>query len=341
MEARLDLGGGYELLSISAFRDIEQLSAADIDFTGLDLLNFPNVLRENQQLSQELRVTSPRDRPFQWLVGAYYFRKDVEETSALVINPRLAALAGGNILAQNSPTFSDIANENFAVFGEATIELAERLKLTGGLRYNYDDKGIFARAERLRANGTALSPIQTIPANKRRRDGGELTYRAVLEYGFTDDLRTFASYTRGYKAFGINDDANLIRNIPGADFFFDSEIVDNYEVGVKASLPDLRTTVSLVAFRTDYDNFQALSSFTDTTNTLRFFLQNAASLRTQGIELDVTARPATGLTLTGAVSYLDAKFRSFPNAEGPTGPRDLSVRRLIDAPKLSASVVGR
>ena len=74
---------------------------------------------------------------------------------------------------------------------------------------------------------------------------------------------------------------------------------------------------------------------------LRFFLQNAASLRSQGIEFDLTLRPADGLTLTAAVSYVDAKFTNFPNAEGPTGPRNLSGRPLTDAPKFSASIVGR
>lgn len=341
LEGRLDVGSGHELLLISAFRDIEQVSAADIDFTGLNLLNFPNVVRKNQQISQEIRLTSPGDGPFNWLVGAYYFRKDVTEDSALVINPATAGLLGGNVVAQNSPTFSDIANENFAVFGEATFNIAERLKITGGLRYNSDSKGIFARAERLRANGTALSPIQTIPAGKRRRSGGQLTGRAVVEYAFSDDLRTYASYTRGYKAFGINDDANLLRNIPGADFFFDSEIVDNYEVGLKGSIPAIRSTFSIVAFRTNYDNFQALSSFIDSNNTLRFFLQNAASLRSQGVEVDLTGRPVEGLSLTAAASYIDAKFRSFPNAEGPAGPRDLSGQPLTDAPKFSLSIAGR
>ena len=342
VEGRLDLGNGHELLSIFSFRDIDQRSIADIDFTGLNLLNFPNIVRKNQQISQEIRVTSPSDRPFSWLAGAYYFRKDVTENSALVINPQLAGgVFGGNVIAQNSPSFSDIANENFAVFGEASLKIGERFKLTAGARYNYDDKNIFARAERLRANGTALSPIQTIPANKRSRSGGELTYRGVAEYSFSDDLRTYVSYTRGYKAFGINDDANLLRNVPGADFFFDSEIVDNYEIGIKGNIPAIRSSFSLVAFRTDYDNFQALSSFTDSNNTLRFFLQNAASLRSQGIEFDLTLRPAQGLTLTGAVSYVDAKFTNFPNAEGPAGPRNLSGRPLTDAPKFSASIVGR
>jgi outer membrane receptor protein involved in Fe transport len=341
LEGRLDMGAGMEMLFISAFRDVEQVSIADIDFTGLNLLNFPNIVRKNQQISQELRITSDSSRPFSWLAGAYYFRKDVTETSALIINPATAGLLGGNVVAQNSPTFSDIANENFALFGEATYALSDRLKVTGGLRYNFDDKGIFARAERLRANGTALSPMQTIPADKRRRDGGQLTGRAVVEFAWSDDLRSYASYTRGYKAFGINDDANLLRNIPGADFFFDSEIVDNYEVGLKGNIPAIRSTFSLVAFRTDYDNFQALSSFIDSTNALRFFLQNAASLRSQGIEFDLTLRPFTGLTLTTAASYVDAQFTSFPNAEGPSGPRNLTGQPLTDAPKISISVAGR
>lgn len=341
LDARFDLGSGYDLLSIFSFRDIEQRSIADIDFTGLDLLTFPDIVRTNQQISQEIRITSPSDRPFSWLAGAYYFRKDVTEKSALRINPQLAALLGGNVVAQFSPSNNDIANENFALFGEASLNVGSRLKLTAGARYNYDDKGIFAQAERLRANGTALSPIQTIPADKRRRSGGQLTWRGVAELSLSDNLRTYLSYTRGYKAFGINDDANLLRNVPGADFFFDSEIVDNYEIGIKGNIPAIRSNFSLVAFRTDYDNFQALSSFTDTTNTLRFFLQNAASLRSQGIEFDLTARPVEGLTLTGAISYVDAQFTDFPNAEGPTGPRNLSGQPLTDAPKFSASFVGR
>ena len=99
LEGRLDLGGGHELLSISSFRDIQQFSAADIDFTGLNLLDFPGVKRANQQLSQEFRITSPTAQPFSWLVGAYYFRKDVTEDSALIIDPQTAALLGGNAVA--------------------------------------------------------------------------------------------------------------------------------------------------------------------------------------------------------------------------------------------------
>jgi iron complex outermembrane receptor protein len=332
---------GHRLTSIGAYRSVDQFSAADIDFTGLNLLTFPAVERDNQHFSQEIRLASPEDRPVTWLIGAYAFQKEVTEDSALVINAQTAALLGGNALAQNSPTFSSITNRNFALFGEATWALSDRLSVTGGLRWNFDDKQITAFAARLRGNGTQLSPTQFIPADKQQRDGGELTGRVVVEYAFNDDLRTFGSYTRGYKAFGINDDANLIRNIPGADFFFDSEIVDNYEIGLKGQLPFWDADFSAVAFRTEYDDFQALSSFIDSTNTLRFYLQNAASLISQGLEVDATARPIEGLTLTVAATYLDATFDSFPNAQGPTGVIDLSGRPLTDAPKWSTSAVIR
>ncbi|WP_309630165.1 TonB-dependent receptor [Brevundimonas sp.] len=332
---------GHRLTSIGAYRSVDQFSSADIDFTGLNLLNFPGVQRDNQHFSQEIRLASPEDRPVTWLIGAYAFQKEVTEDSALVISPQTAALLGGNVLAQNSPSFNSITNRNFALFGEATWGLSDRLSVTGGLRWNFDDKQINAFAARLRANGAQLSPTQFIPADKQQRDGGELTGRVVVEYAFNDDLRTFGSYTRGYKAFGINDDANLIRNIPGADFFFDSEIVDNYEIGLKGQLAFWDTDFSVVAFRSEYDDFQALSSFIDSTNTLRFYLQNAASLISQGLEVDATARPIDGLTFTLAATYLDAAFDSFPNAQGPSGVVDLSGRPLTDAPEWSASAVIR
>nr|MCU0882720.1 TonB-dependent receptor [Hyphomonadaceae bacterium] len=173
--------GDLELTSTTAYRQIDQFSIADIDFTALDLILFPGVTRENEQQSQEVRIASPTDGRFSWLAGAYYFRKQVTEDSVSLINPQVAALLGGGVIAQRSPSFSDIDNVNMAVFGEGTLTLNENWSVTGGLRYNFDDKSITARAERLRANGTALSPIQTIPAAFQNRDGGELSGRFLVQ----------------------------------------------------------------------------------------------------------------------------------------------------------------
>jgi iron complex outermembrane recepter protein len=338
---RYRFGDGFEFASISAGRQVDTIGRADVDFSSLDLIVFPNGLRSNRYVSQEFRLTSPSGKPLTYLVGAYYFSKKTTERNGSVINPQLAALGGGTIFAQNSPGGNDIHNQNTSVFGEATLAVSERLSLTAGLRYNYDDKSTTGFAERNRENGIPLSPRQTIPDNKTQRDGGEWTGKLIGQFQWMDNWNSYLSYTRGYKAFGINNDANLLRNIPGADYFFDSEVVDAYEFGTKGSIPSIRTSFALVFFDMKYDNFQSLSSFTDSNNQLRFFLQNAASVRSKGIELDFVSRPIDGLTITGALSLLDASFDSYPNAQGPTGRVDLTGRVLSDAPETSGSLVVR
>lgn len=333
--------GGHTLKSISSYREVEQFSQADIDFTALDLLSFPSVVRNNEQISQELRLLSPSDRPLTYILGAYYFEKTVDERSGLQINPQLAGLLGGNILPDFSPSGNDINNKNYALFGEGTYALTDRFSLTGGLRYNYDDKETTSFARRTRADGSDLSPPQSIPPAFQQRDGGELTGKIVAQYDWTDAVNSYVSYTRGYKAFGINDDANLLRNVPGASFFFDSEKVDNFEFGTKGTLDALNTFFSVVLFRTEYDDFQSLSSFTDENDNLQFFLQNAASLTSQGVEVDFNTDVTERFTLSGGFTILDASFDSFPDAQGPAGPLDLSGERLRDAPEFSGSLVAR
>jgi iron complex outermembrane recepter protein len=338
LDVRWDVAG-HELASISAYRNVDQFGQGDIDFTALNLINFPRIVRTNAYFSQELRVVSPAQGPFTYLAGLYYFQRDYSEDSASIIDSRTVAPLGGNLVPARSPSGSTIKNKNYAAFAEGTYEVLPRLKLTAGLRYNYDDKFITAFAERLRANGTAISPRQEIPAQFQKKKGGEWTWRGVLQYQVSDDWSAYASYTRGYKSFGINDDANLLRNVPGASYFFNSEKVDNYELGTKGYIEPLRATVSLVLFYTQYRDFQALSSFVDTTGTIRFFLQNAASLTSQGAEFDIVVRPDDHWTISASATYLDATFDRFPNAQGLTGVIDLSGQRLRDAPEWSSSLV--
>ncbi len=339
-DIEIDLGP-VTMTSITAYRTFYSESDVDIDFAPINLFNFRDVKRDQSNLSHELRFNSNGSGAFSYLFGGYFFEKDVVEDGGLglIANPALVGTGiVGNFVAATSPSASDITNRNYALFGEASYRFTDRLTVTGGLRYNYDEKEISAFASRLRLNGTPLSPTQTIPDAFRRRSGGELTGRAVVQYEFDDRMNAYASYTRGYKAFGINDDANLLRNVPGASFFFDSEKVDNYEVGFKANFPEQRAVLSLVLFNTDYGNFQSLSSFTDQNNNLRFFLQNAASLTSRGVEFDGRIEPVEGLVFNASATYLDARFNDFPNAQGPAGPLDLSGEKLRDAPDFSGSL---
>ena len=63
--------GGAALTSITAYRKQTSEALQDIDFTGADLAN--NDLRNNiKTFTQELRLASKSEGPFNWLVGGFY-----------------------------------------------------------------------------------------------------------------------------------------------------------------------------------------------------------------------------------------------------------------------------
>jgi iron complex outermembrane receptor protein len=66
-------------------------------------------------------------------------------------------------------------------------------------------------------------------------------------------------------------------------------------------------------YRTNYSNqqFSFLVILPSGARTTQLF--NAASARYRGWELELQARPISGLSLNGSVSHLSAKYKSFPN----------------------------
>jgi len=69
-------------------------------------------------------------------------------------------------------------------------------------------------------------------------------------------------------------------------------------------------------FRSEFDDFQNASFLG-----LNFLVRNAESVVTQGIELDGSVRPVTGLTIDYAVTYLDAEYDEFTNVPATSAAR--------------------
>jgi outer membrane receptor protein involved in Fe transport len=85
------------------------------------------------QLSEELRLTSTNQGPFQWQAGYYYQRLN-SDWDMWSINPQLLSAGIGNIYVDYMP---QTITQN-ALFGEASLEFADNWKATVGLRgYHY------------------------------------------------------------------------------------------------------------------------------------------------------------------------------------------------------------
>lgn len=260
----------------------------------------------------------------------------------------------------NREVFTNDA-KSWALFGQFDFHINERTTLTAGLRYTKEDKngtgtftntdvfsGLDLKAISLFLSGGAtdallddFAPLQFLkPVQDFDRDRSEnkFTGNIILTYEANDDLSTYASYSRGYKAggFDISRAASTVTGI-SPDFEFEDETVNNMEVGLKARILDGRGRVNVALYRQNVKDFQTVL-FIGT----GFELRNAGDIKLKGIEIDSEFAVSDNFSFTMAAAYNDAKYGTFTGAPCPIGAPlpggcDLSGERLNDAPKLTLS----
>jgi outer membrane receptor protein involved in Fe transport len=184
----------------------------------------------------------------------------------------------------------------------------------------------------LRQAGGAACAINSVSG---KFDGGRKTERklsgtGVLSYKATDELLTYASYSRGYKAGGFNLDRNGL-TLGQEDLnklAFAPEMVNAYELGAKYNGRGFDLNVAL--FREDFDDFQ-LNTF----NGLTFVVENINScsadlggadmdssnaavactgkrrpgVRSQGVELESFVRLIPDVNAAFGLTYANTRYR--------------------------------
>ncbi|MCZ8171964.1 MAG: TonB-dependent receptor, partial [Brevundimonas sp.] len=143
-----------------------------------------------KQFSQEVRLASRFDGGFNFILGGFY----LNSRSSGYVDTWTPANRTFGAVSKFDTRLGQV--KSYAVFGEAYVDLAENLKLTGGLRYTHDEKRIET------ASGTfALNPYFIGTA-----DFDKVTGRAILNWNptvsFTQDTNIYLSFSRGFKSGG-------------------------------------------------------------------------------------------------------------------------------------------
>ncbi|MFT5134613.1 MAG: iron complex outermembrane receptor protein [Gammaproteobacteria bacterium] len=208
--------------------------------------------------------------------------------------------------------------ESIAVFAQATFNVSDEFRLTGGVRYTRDDKkGSFVSIinNPIVAPGSATNPFGVdlrAPENRPdlRFEENKITWMVNAAYDITNDAMVFGSYSTGFKSGGFNSDGfNSLGIARGAPREFDSEEVDNFEFGVKSTLFDNRVRANLSYFHTKISNYQDRQF-----DGVNFLVQNAGKLTQQGLEADIQAQPVDQLFMLFGLSYLHSDFNTFTDA---------------------------
>lgn len=337
-EINLELGD-YTLTSLSAYREWKQADTNDADISPLNILDRNFGGNNVRQISQELRLTSPADRPIEFVAGLFFFDTSNQgrfsQVGRFTVGLAQAAAAGTNLpLAPGlvlpatqlfgRDVTTDIDVRDYAAFGQATINVSDAFSVIAGARVTNTKVNLdYARVGTPGANafnfvlGGAFAPL----AFQAETEDTNLSWRLGLQYELTSSSNVYASVARGYKGPGFNNLLDIVLpagQTPQAFTQVEPEIPTAYEVGYKGSMLDGAFTVSVAAFLTDFKNFQAqVVEFAPGSSIGSFAIRNAGKLRTQGFELEMNARPARGLTFGVGLAYTRSKFRSFQGASCP------------------------
>ncbi|KRB85352.1 hypothetical protein ASE00_00660 [Sphingomonas sp. Root710] len=295
--------GGVTLDSITAYRKVK----FDVRFDVDSLPNFFSAstkIERDHQFSQEIHLLSPNSGSFKWMLGAYYFKGFASYDPQSIESP-----------TQTRLVFSEQRAESFAVFAQSTWEFLENSSVTGGLRYTWEDKTFHGFATITTTAGVVTNP----PGVSGKQSAKKLTWRFALDHKFSDTVLGYVSYNRGFKSGGFSPQQVVAPLVP-----FNPEILDAVEAGIKSDLFDRHLRVNAAAFYYDYKQIQLVAVINNLST-----VYNAASAKIKGLDLDVTAVPFHGLTLTAGLSVLDSKFGNSPGISfgtpNPTGGNTLTT----------------
>lgn len=355
------LSDSFALRSITAYRRFINNSDfdnnGDLYARGIGLLKY----KENFA-SEEVRLTGQIGR-FALVTGVYLSRENWSRegtnngSSTLTVDPNLSVF---------QPIFgrSIQRSDNFALFGQASWAVTDRLSLIGGLRWNVNREhsnignwslgptaghsviGYIADRALLEANRSLdLSKVTRNWAIDVGQSWSKVTPKLAIEYKWSPALLTYASYSQGrkdggfdYRGIAPTNAARLQNALP-----YNPELLTTYEVGFRANLANHWIMLNGAVFYNDFDDIQ-LTTLDPSTQISRRF--SAGDGHIGGAELEANIQPVPDLNFSLSGGYLDARLDRFNGVPGnvtyPNGvtlhTTPFSGARLPNAPEFQGQV---
>ncbi len=322
------LDGGMELKSLTGLRSTDAGHHYDTDYSSIDIL-YADYTEDYHHASQELRLTSPEDSgPLGYVLGVTYLDQ-TGKTDRHAIGGAAAFILGAAEGADIA-SVGRVDTKAWGLYGSLDYEFSDTLTFSAGLRWSSDKKSVDWSIDSLGAPAFQLA-TGTLVDDRRDTD---ISPTLSLSYAATDDFTAFLRYGEGFKSGGYNLDYVSAAIFPD-HLTFDKETARSYEAGIKGNFMDGMAWFSATAFWVDYKNFQVNQFLDQGGGSTVIVISNAAKVRTKGLELELTAKPADGLSFTASLALLDAKYRQF--TDGGVGGTDVSGNKL-DAPDVEASI---
>ena len=331
--------GDLEVRSITAYREVEYDVSNDLDGSPIRFAYRPN-LKEQDQFSQEIQLLGTAvDERLDWVVGALYFDESSSERAhgellgglfealEAAPGPIFAPPGVPNFLCNPGPpppglpcfggagnpfnfaffidpdvlNISELTTTSWALFTENNWAASDRLTLTAGLRYTYEEKDFL-----LVDTPTAFNPVGFSRFNED--DWDAVTPRVAAAFQARPNVLLFGSIAKGFKSGGFNG----LRggNTSTLLTAYDPEELWAWEAGVKSDSYGNRLRFNASVFFNDYTDLQLTASLIDENNQPATVIENAGEAEVWGFEAEIVARPSDSFELTVGVGHTDAEYTS-------------------------------
>ncbi len=354
------LDNGWTVTSISSW-DWFKFKGSQDDVVQLasPLLKFHDT-QESESWQQELRLTSAGGETVDWLGGIFYYQNDFDrgdhgdtyffledsDSAALLPTILVGRVLGGPPAPFAAPGQNGIYDgrqdtEYLGIFGQATWNVTEKFAITGGLRWQQEEKDASIRQDVTIPGRSLLSERLLVAANSGDLDRttDDLTWSITPQYFINEDTTVYATAAHGFKSGGFNINWGTT---PLDQRQFEDEDIMHYEAGIKSTLLDGRMQVAFSAFYTEYNDYQDAAFISQ-----QFFVGNADKTELKGAELEGKLLLGEYFSTDFAVSYADLSYDEFDDGlcypgrspdNSVTGTCDLSGENPINAPEWTTHV---
>jgi iron complex outermembrane receptor protein len=339
---------GAKLTSSTTYSTFDQKFWVDLAGTfnqaiafGLDANGYQDTFVE------EVRLASDPGGDWDWTIGGFFLdrRHDVDyfyrSSPTFLAARRITGLPDEYYQRQYVHTIS----HELAGFGELTYHVNEKFWLTGGLRYGKLDAQGFTEGGynsayltyALTGQSGPLAMVPIAPVEGVKAKGSKPSYKVSASYRVNDPITTYASVSTGFRAPVVNAYAGRPSVVNANDLIIpygaSSDDLTNYELGLKGRWLNGKLTAHLAAYYIDWKNIQVQAN--RTSDSVQF-ATNIGAARSKGIEFEIAAVPATGLTIGLNGSVNDAKVTKLSAAEAAISGAVEGAR--LSSPRFQGSV---
>jgi iron complex outermembrane receptor protein len=297
---RLDQDVGFGTLTATA-TVFEKEFTSQQDFSGLAPDFAPVAFLEpgtSDGETYEIRLASPSDRRFEYLVGLYY--NDTEERVQNILDAPAAEPLFGTSELLNADV--RVNGKEEALFGEGTWHFNDQWKVTVGGRLFSTDLDVTTVQ-----SGPLVGGTITTGGGSSEDD---FSPKASITWQPSANQLFYALASRGFRFGGPNIASDPDFDIPSQ---FDSDSLWNYEVGARLNLLDDRLLVDGTLYWIDWSDIQV----TQTSPNGFTYTGNAGKARNRGVEVSASFQATSSFRLQAAATYLDGELeRDFESAGG-------------------------